>query len=288
VEREMWRTILKLTRSLRGVPPRARRSNYDDRLILRLYLWAVFHDRPLCWACRHTSYGRLFRPRRLPSISQFCRRVAERRFLKLLRLVHERLMQAGIVPSLWFVDGKALPVGPHSADPDADSGYGAGRVGRGYRLHALATNDGRIREFRVTAMRNSEGAVSLRMARVIPRGVVVLADGAYDNRHFYRAVQDRGSHLLTQLRGHSHAASRLRAMGHARREALQAWSHHTGLCRQAMARRKQIERIFSSLCSYGGGLAPLPAWVRRITRVRRWVTAKVILYHARLNCRIAA
>ena len=288
MDRTSWMTVIRSTRSLRGVPPRARRPNYDDRLMLRLYLWSVLHDRPLCWACRRTSYGRLFRPRRLPSVSQFCRRVAERRFLRLLLLVHARLMKAGVASSLWFFDGKALPVGPHSADPAAASGYGAGRVGRGYRLHALATDDGRIREFRVTAMRNSEAAVSLRMARVIPRKVVVLADGAYDNRYLYRAVQRRGSHLLTQLRGHSQHPSRLRGMGYARREALETWTNHASLCRQAMARRKQIERIFGSLCSYGGGLAPLPAWVRRLTRVRRWVTAKLMIYHARLNCRIAA
>jgi hypothetical protein len=152
----------------------------------------------------------------------------------------------------------------------------------------LATDDGRIREFRVTAMRNSEAAVSLPMVRVIPRKVVVLADGAYDNRYLYRAVQQRGSHLLTHLRGHSQNPSRLRGMGHARREALEAWRNHVSLCRQAMARRKQIERIFGSLCSYGGGLAPLPAWVRRLKRVRRWVTAKLIIYHARLNYRKGA
>ena len=151
MDRALWMTVIKSTRSLRGVPPRTRRPDYDDRLVLRLYLWSVLHDRPLCWACRRTSYGRLFRPRRLPSISQFCRRVAEKRFLKLLHLVHGRLTQVGVACSLWFFDGKALPVGPHSADPDANSGYGAGRVGRGYRLHALATDDGRIREFRVTA-----------------------------------------------------------------------------------------------------------------------------------------
>ena len=288
MDRALWMTVIKSTRSLRGVPPRTRRPDYDDRLVLRLYLWSVLHDRPLCWACRRTSYGRLFRPRRLPSISQFCRRVAEKRFLKLLHLVHGRLTQVGVACSLWFFDGKALPVGPHSADPDANSGYGAGRVGRGYRLHALATDDGRIREFRVTAMQNSEAAVSLRMARAIPRKVVVLADGAYDNRYLYRAVQRRGSHLLTQLRGHSRNPSRLRGMGHARREALDAWSNHASHCRQAMVRRKQIERIFGSLCSFGGGLAPLPAWVRRLTRVRRWVTAKLIIYHARLNYRNAA
>ena len=45
--------------------------------------------------------------------------------------------------------------------------------------------------------------------------------------------------------------------------------------------------FFSALSCYGGGLGPLPAWVRRITRVTRWVTAKVALYNARILARIA-
>jgi len=36
------------------------------------------------------------------------------------------------------------------------------------------------------------------------------------------------------------------------------------------------------------GLAPLPAWVRRLERVERWITAKVIIYHARLLVRETA
>ncbi len=46
-------------------------------------------------------------------------------------------------------------------------------------------------------------------------------------------------------------------------------------------RRDAIERFFGQLSAFGGGLAPLPAWVRRLERVERWITAKVIIYHAR-------
>ncbi len=37
----------------------------------------------------------------------------------------------------------------------------------------------------------------------------------------------------------------------------------------------------------GGGLAPLPPWVRLLERVERWITAKVIIYHAGLCVREA-
>ena len=53
-------------------------------------------------------------------------------------------------------------------------------------------------------------------------------------------------------------------------------------------RRNAIERFFGQLSAFGGGLAPLPPWVRRLERVERWIIAKVIIYHARLLVREAA
>ena len=55
-----------------------------------------------------------------------------------------------------------------------------------------------------------------------------------------------------------------------------------------MKTRDEVERIFSALTCFGGGLAPLPSWVRRLDRVQRWVTVKIIIYHARLFIRKAA
>ena len=36
----------------------------------------------------------------------------------------------------------------------------------------------------------------------------------------------------------------------------------------------------------GGGLWNLPAWVRGLDRVRRWVGVKIVLYNARLALRL--
>ena len=47
--------------------------------------------------------------------------------------------------------------------------------------------------------------------------------------------------------------------------------------------RDEVERAFGVLTSTAGGLGPLPAWVRTLGRVRRWVGAKIILYNARLQ-----
>jgi hypothetical protein len=47
----------------------------------------------------------------------------------------------------------------------------------------------------------------------------------------------------------------------------------------------EIERVFGVLSCTAGGLAGLPAWVRGLERVRRWVGVKIILYNARLKVR---
>ncbi len=45
--------------------------------------------------------------------------------------------------------------------------------------------------------------------------------------------------------------------------------------------RRQIERDFGNLFSFGGGLTRLPPWVRRFPRVRNWVNAKLLINAAR-------
>ena len=47
--------------------------------------------------------------------------------------------------------------------------------------------------------------------------------------------------------------------------------------------RDEIERVFGVLTCTGGGLSSLPPWVRTLSRVRRWVGVKIILYNARLE-----
>lgn len=69
---------------------------------------------------------------------------------------------------------------------------------------------------------------------------------------------------------------------------MELWRDRPELAKRVYDKRGRIERIFSSLTSFGGGLAPLPAWVRRIARVRRWVTAKVVIYNARVLLRLEA
>lgn len=74
-------------------------------------------------------------------------------------------------------------------------------------------------------------------------------------------------------------------MGRARRELIRLNQTHRPLVRMVLRHRNDIELTYSNLTSYGGGLGPLPAFVRRLPRVTRWVGATITLYHARLRIR---
>ena len=47
--------------------------------------------------------------------------------------------------------------------------------------------------------------------------------------------------------------------------------------RELYACRTAIERSFGNAASYGGGMGPLPAWVRGLPRVRTWVWSKLLI-----------
>ncbi len=55
--------------------------------------------------------------------------------------------------------------------------------------------------------------------------------------------------------------------------------------RELYAMRSDIERRLGNLCCFGGGLAPLPAWVRTPHRDARWVAAKLVI-NGRRQCRL--
>ena len=70
-------------------------------------------------------------------------------------------------------------------------------------------------------------------------------------------------------------------MGQQRRASVELWQQHPDLLRYVIAQRNNAEGVFSVLALVLG-LHALPGFVRRIHRVRPWIGAKIILYHARL------
>jgi hypothetical protein len=257
-----------------------------------MYLWAVAHDRCQSWACDRSHYGNVFRPRgRLPSVSQFNRRVAGGRTRMILERVHRELGGEVTATALSYLDGKPLTVGVASKDPDAARGHVMGGFARGYKLHAWMTEGRRIPLWCVTPLNVHEVPV----AKLLVQGVgelsgrsLTLVDQNYDAHDLHKELHARGGRLLVRPKGPRGAGRHpvtLRQMGPARRELLAAQERCPSMLRMVLRQRVNAEGILGNLCGCGGGLTGLPPWVRRLPRVRRWVGGKIILYHAKLRAR---
>ena len=239
----------------------------------------------MCWACDRIHYNTLYRPKQLPSVSQFCRRVKTLRIQAMLQAICKKFSQCHDSNVLTFLDGKPLPVSESTRDPEAKTGRGNGRFSRGYKLHAWTTNEGKIPRFCVTPLNGGEPTMAMKLCCEMPSNRMVLADTNYDSGLLYQQIEQCGSQLLTPLKGKAASPGRLKKMPAARRKVLQLWLEDPAWCEQALTARGSIERTFGTISGFAGGLGPLPAWVRRLERVERWVTAKLIIYHARLQAR---
>jgi hypothetical protein len=290
MDRQIWLQIRRAVISAqRRVPRIGRRTVYSDSLIVKLFIWSAWHDRPLCWAMDRLHFNSLFHPSGpLPSYSQFCRRLKSPRVRAMLQCVHAQLAGRFDPREIAFLDGKALPVSESSRDKDARVGRGNGRFSRGYKLHAWATQHQRIGCFSVTPLNAGEPVVAReQLAGQLPRHALTLADGNYDSNLLYAAMDAHGHRLLTPLRGRLGRRDR-RHISPARRRAIELWRNNPETAAALLSQRGTVERAFANLSNFGGGLTHLPPWVRTLPRVTLWVTAKLIIYHARANVRTAA
>jgi hypothetical protein len=291
MDREIWTKVMDaVDRAIRKLKPPGRTPKYSHRLVAGMYLWSVWHDRCLSWACDSGHYGDLFRPRALPSISRFTRRVKHAVHRRILQLVHEDLAANGLAGAVGYLDGKPLTVSAVSKDPDARGGHVTGGYAKGYKLHAYVTEDRRIRVWSVTPLPVAEQGVAVALCPHLPAAppdALVMADGNYDSAPLHKALGAAGRCLLTPLKaqgrvkGGRHHPVTLRQMGPARRAAVAADKACPGTKRLLLRQRNNVEGVFSVLACVGL-LGALPAFVRRLDRVRRWTGSKIILYHARL------
>jgi len=266
-------------------------------LIVSIYLWSVMHDRTLSWACDRSNYRKPFRPRKLPSVSQLSRRIRTQRCQKLLQAVHDELGDLKTPTSISYLDGKPLTVGVASKDAQARRGHVMGGFAKGYKVHICSTSDRRIPLWSVQSLNCGETLAAEALIAHMPMfssQALVLGDGAYDSQRLYNALALKNAALLARPRGMNlkdieawkkgrHPKSK--ESGPVRNEAMAAWKNPPGPATWIYRQRIHVEGTLSNLCGFGGGLGPLPAWVRGLPRVRRWVGAKIILYHARFHAR---
>ena len=278
MDSHIWRTVYSTVRSVdRSVRRAGRSKRYSDVFMVGMYLWSVWHDRPMCWACDRDHYGSLFRPRRLPSVSQFCKRIKSDRFQRILEKVYGRLARIDEPTYRCFLDARPLPVGPCSKDGEAKAGRVYGGFARGYKVHELVFDDSRTGAWSVMPLNVSELVVARALIDAVrPRGLV-LADSNFDSGPLYEQVARYGGRLLAVPRkgaGQGHCKK-----SEERLASLFLWRR---VGRVMKRQRIHVERVLGNQSCYGGGLGPLPAWVRTLERTRRWVGAKLILHHARL------
>lgn len=288
MERELWPLLY---RELRAAAAEFRQKyvSHQPWAVAAVLLWAALHDRPVSWACqeRHWSTTRL-RPARLPSqptLSRRCRRAAFGLFLNLLEA---RLRGAGLPGLVLSVDGKPLPVGGCSKDPDARAGRAARGMGRGYKLHAVWGGRPLPEAWEVTPLNEHEANVARRLVDRVGGGGYLLADANYDAAALYEAAAERGRQLVADQadrnpgRGHRRQSPRrLRCIAMLTAPAVPGGAFGRSL----LAGRRAIERSFGHAGGFGGGMGPPPAWVRRLRRVTLWVWCKLAINAARLITR---
>jgi hypothetical protein len=282
MEHQLWKEIVRLLGEL-DKPRRTARQQFSDEDIVRVWYWAVIHDRPVCWACQRGHWPLHLRRQPLPSASSMSRRLRTASVRALLAQLEQRVLAPKEPGLYWMIDGKPLPIGGCSKDRQAGYGRATRGKAKGYKLHALVNPQGDIAGWRVAPMNVDERVMAARLIRTAPAEVqgYVVTDSNYDSNPLHAVCETRPAgrlQLVNRRRygpgcGHGHrkqTAGRLRS-----KELLENPMPHFG--NQLLHDRTQIERCFGQLVNWGGGLTGLPAWVRTHRRVHRWVQAKLVL-----------
>ena len=309
MEGERWRGVYRLVVEEASKRPRRKRVKYTDAWILGVFFWAVVHDRPVSWACDGRNWPEeVLECRDLPSDGTMSERLRTLSALQLLATVLDRL--ASLAPPagslaravdakrsrMRRLPGDPLPVGGYSKDRDARWGKSAADGWeKGYKMFDVWA-PGRVVPDVWTLGPMDEPEPRVAREELVPAlaaagaGGYLLGDALYDSNPLHEACSPRGIQLVaprkkpgTGLGHRDHSPARLRSIellespapGDLPRPGTAAG--RAPFARALYATRTDIERRLGNLCSFGGGLAPLPAWVRTPHRVARWVAAKLII-----------
>jgi hypothetical protein len=283
MERELWPRVYHLVMAV-GASIRQAHVTFQPHIVVLALLWAALHDRPLAWACDEASWATTtLRPAGLPSPATLSRRLRSVAVGVLLRALAGALRELAPPRLVQALDGKPLPIGGAGHDPDARNGHGAGKIARGYKLHAVWGGRPMPEAWSVEPLNVCETVAAERLLAGLgggggDRGYLV-ADGEYDANPVFDAAGAAGYQLVApredEAAGLGHRPQspyRLRCI-----ELLRG-----GFGRGLYASRGAIERAFGNATAFAGGLGPLPAWVRRSWRVWRWVAAKLLINGVRI------
>ena len=278
MEDQLYRAIVMV---LTQVDKRRQRTNEDfsDEDVVKVFYWAVVHDRPIDWACQRRHWPIHARRRRLPSGSTVSRRLRSPSVLALLKAVEQRVTRPQPGKLYWMIDGKPLVISGCSKDRQAGYGRAARSKAKGYKLHMLVSAEGGIAAWRVAPMNVDERKMAERLLNSAEVQGYVVGDANYDSNKLHRYCDASGNRQFVTPRrygkgrkvGHrAQSAGRLRSIA-----ILENPQPNFG--RQLLGDRSIVERYFGNATNWGGGLTHLPPWVRTHRRVHRWVQAKLAL-----------
>jgi hypothetical protein len=280
MERELWPRLYHLVMEV-GQSLRLIGVIYQPHIIVLVFLWAALHDRPVCWACDEKNWSTTrLRPATLPDPSTLSRRLRRLDTAMLMRALVERLRQGEEPRLIALIDGKPLPVGGASHDPEARYGRGAGMCAKGYKLYTIWGGRPVPEVYRVCSMNISEDKVAEEMIPELSGGGYLLGDGEYDANRVHDAAGAAGYQVVAP-RKDPEAGLGHRPQSPFRLRSIELFRSAFG--RGLFAGRGAIERIYGSLTSFGGGLSPLPAWIRHLNRVWLWVSAKLLINAVRIS-----
>lgn len=282
MERELWPVLYRTVREV----ARGYHQKYvpiPGWILVLTMLWAALHDRPVAWACnpKNWSTTRLRSPR-LPSARTMSRRVDGVALGLLWRAIGQRLREfSATQPALLaFLDGKPLTVGGATKDRDARYGRAAGVMAKGYKLHTVWSTRAMPETWELTSLNVGETTAASRLLPQLTGGGYLVADGNYDSSALFDLAWQQGYQLLTPLPNGQHPGSGHRYQSPHRLRSIELMQKTYG--HDLYRTRIGIEQAYGNATSFAGGLAPLPAWVRGLDRVRTWVWAKLLINAARI------
>ena len=283
MERELWLILYRwLCQHAKDRGPRG--VWYTNTLVAAVWLWAVLHERAVCWATQPCNWPADLLDFPLPSQSTMSRRLRSHSFEQFLAELHESLKRDTAVRQtlVKVIDSKPLPVGAYCHAKDARWGRGSRCQQRGYKLHALYGGDVLPIAFEVAPMNASEQRVAKRLLRQLDGSQgYVLADRVYDVNVLYAIARTHGHQLVARRKSpHKPVASDARDPSRLRSiDLLEGPFPRFG--KTLYRCRTEVERRLSHLCGGVGGLLSLPPFVRGLATVNRWVSGKLLIAAAR-------
>jgi hypothetical protein len=260
-------------------PTRGKRCQYSDGDILLVLLWAALRQKPICWACDRRNAPHLLRGRPRPSPSLVSRRLRSESVNMLLNLVIVCLQQPlRADPTLvdcWKIDARGFAVNRFSKDKQAKWGYCCGRKALGYKLFLLIDARDVPIAWHVEAMNGSEPIVAQQLIEHIDRPGYLLGDSLYDSNALHELTAAKQVQLLAPRKEPHQPIGR---RSEARLHAIAMLETPVNTFGPSLYNsRTDIERVFSRWAASDVALDHLPSWVRTLTRVRRWINAKILI-----------